>query len=108
MGIKVPPTEAEIQVAAERKRKLDRLTEYPEWAELQALAAEDKERAEKRLFRSFTRGRAPAVDQRLIDRHIGFWEGVEAVLASPERFAKKAERMLDTALSAQQEGDTSE
>lgn len=99
-------SEAEIVAAAERKVRLDKLTEYPEWEELKALAAEDKAKAEKRLFRDFTSRGARPVNQRLIDQHIGFWEGVQAVLASPEKFSKKAQQMLDTALSAQQEGDT--
>ena len=97
--------EAEVVLLDQRYRKLKKLTEYPEWEELKALAADDKAKSERNIFRLFTRKNAPPVDQRTIDRHRGFWEGVEAVLASPDKFATKAERMLDNALSAQQEGD---
>lgn len=100
------PSPEEVGAVTERAIDLRKLTEYPEWETLKLVASEDKAQSEKRLFRDFTSNRARPVDQRLIDRHIGFWEGVQAVLDSPDKFAKKAERMLDTANRAQQEGDT--
>ena len=107
MGIlRAPPSEAEVVAIDRRYHKLKKLTSYPEWEELKALAVEDKAQSEKRLFRDFTNKRSKPIDQRLIDRHIGFWEGVESVLASPDKFARKAQQMLDTAVRAQQEGDT--
>lgn len=99
-------TETEIIAADERRRKLERLTEYPEWEELKALALEDKAQHEKRLFRDFTSKGARPVNQRQIDQHIGFWEGVTAVLEAPDRISRKVELMLENAKSAQQEGDT--
>ena len=99
-------TETEIIAVDERRRKLQRLTEYPEWEELKALAAEDKARHEKRLFRSFTSKTSLPINQRQIDQHIGFWEGVNAVLEAPDRISRQVERMLDNAKRAQQEGDT--
>lgn len=97
-------TEPEIIATEERRIKLKRLTEYPEWEELKALAAEDKAQHERRLFRNFTAKGAHPVNQRQIDQHIGFWEGVMAVLEAPDRISKKVERMLENAERAQQKG----
>lgn len=90
----------------ERAVRLKKLTSYPEWAELRQAAEEDRKRSERKLFRDFTsRSFSQSVDQRKVDRHIGYWEGVEAVLKAPDKIEAKAQKMLETAGSAQQEGE---
>jgi hypothetical protein len=95
-----PVDHDELAFLAERSARLQKLTEYPEWAELRALTEERRDFYMTNLTKRLTNG--SAVDQREIDRHAGFWKGALAVLEYPAAVEKKLETVLKR---AQQEGE---
>lgn len=97
-------TEDQLAEQAQRATKLHRLTEYPEWAELVKTMEERREVHALQLAKRMMRG--SLIPQEEMLRHTGYWEGVFAVLKTPGRVEKRLKEMLDTAESAQQEGDT--
>lgn len=97
-------TDEQLADTAQRAQKLHRLTEYPEWEELVKAMEERQELHMTRLAKRMMRG--SLIPQEEMLQHQGFWQGVFAVLKTPGAVEKRLTQMLDTAQSAQQEGDT--
>ena len=93
-----------LALQAERATRLNALTKHPGWDELKRAMEERQEVHMQRLAKRLMRG--SLIPQEEMLKHQGFWEGVFAVLKTPGAVEKRLKQMLDTAESAQQEGDT--
>jgi hypothetical protein len=89
---------------SERVLKLQDLTSHPSWHELELVLEDRRQKHMRDLTREMMRGRP--ISEELQLRHAGFWEGVKAVLQAPHAVEKRLQKMLETAESAQQEGET--
>jgi len=79
---------------SERAVKIKRLTETPEWQELELILDERRQFHMRQMTKRMMRGNPVSVEEQL--RHDGFWEGVMAVLRTPDTVEKRLEKMLET------------
>jgi hypothetical protein len=95
-----PPDPDEVAALAELAARLDKLTKYPEWADLRGAMEERREVTARSVTKRVMHG---AITQEEVTRHAGYWKGVFDVLDKPGGVGKKLETALRRA--QQTEGD---
>jgi hypothetical protein len=78
-----------------RGNTLKELTEHPAWPELRAMAEQGKESYLRRIANRLLRGEA--IEQRDLDYDRGYYQGIEDLLASPDKAVKQMRRALERA-----------
>jgi hypothetical protein len=95
-----PPDPDEVAALAELATRLDKLTRYPEWADLRDAMEKRREITTRGVTKRVMNG---AITQEEVTRHAGYWKGVFDVLDKPSGVGKKLETALRRA--QQTEGD---